>query len=172
MKTFIILLSIFLLVNSAFTQELNKVIFDEKAEQEILYGKCNTDGFSLDQFREWHDKEFDGYEVDIATLEAMNEDEFHSLTITIVMGTWCEDSRREVPRFYKILDEYSFDEDNVNLLCVNREKKIMTMDISELDIEFVPTIIFYKNDQEVGRIIETPKESLEKDLLNIINNLH
>ncbi len=26
-------------------------------------------------------------------------------TITCVLGTWCSDSRREVPRFWKLLDE-------------------------------------------------------------------
>ena len=37
-----------------------------------------------------------------------------------------------------------------------------------LRIELVPTIIFYKDGSEIGRIVETPVESMEKDLLKII----
>jgi len=35
------------------SQELNRVIFDEAANQDILYGRCNTDAFLLAPFDEW-----------------------------------------------------------------------------------------------------------------------
>ena len=38
-----------------------------------------------------------------------------------------------------------------------------------LKIELVPTIIFYKDGYEIGRIVETLTESLEKDLLKILS---
>jgi len=34
----------------------------------------------------------------------------------------------------------------------------------------VPTIIFYVNNRE-GRIVETPKTTLEKDMLEIVRNI-
>ena len=37
-----------------------------------------------------------------------------------------------------------------------------------LGIQRVPTFIIYKNNIESGRIIETPKTSLEQDLVNIL----
>jgi len=36
------------------------------------------------------------------------------------------------------------------------------------NINFVPTIIVYRNTIEVNRIVEIPVESLEQDLLNIL----
>jgi hypothetical protein len=54
------------------------------------------------------------------------------------------------------------------LIGVNREKQGLSDEAEELDIEFVPTIIFYKDGSEIGRIVETPAESLEKDLLKIL----
>ena len=36
-----------------------------------------------------------------------------------------------------------------------------------MDIQYVPTIILFKNGEELGRIVESPVETLEKDLLKI-----
>ena len=134
-----------------YSQELNRVVFDEKAEQDILIGQCNRDGFSLDQFRTWFDYEYDRYDVDLEMLGTISEEKLAQIEITIVMGTWCSDSRREVPRFYRILDELAFDEDLVSLFCVNREKLLENGDISSLNIELVPTIIIFKQEKEVGK---------------------
>ena len=90
------------------------------------------------------------------------------ITMTIVMGTWCSDSRREVPRFYKILDLIEFPSNSIDLISVNREKTVPDGDISELEILFVPTFIFYREETEIGRIIEIPEKTLEKDFLGII----
>jgi len=43
------------------------------------------------------------------------------------------------------------------------------MDISALKIERVPTFIVYDGIKELGRIIETPAETLEEDLLMILS---
>lgn len=171
MKQLNILFLFMFVVSSVYSQDFNRVIFDEKAEQEILIGQCNRDGFSLDQFSEWYNQEYDRYEVDIATTREIDQDKLDQIEMTIVMGTWCEDSHREVPRIFRIVDEIGFDEDLVTLLCVNREKKLDNGDISDLNIEFVPTIIIFKDHMEVGRIIETPEVSLEKDLKKIVNNM-
>jgi len=47
-------------------------------------------------------------------------------------------------------------------------KKLVFFDIDNLDIKRVPTFIIYENGEEIGRIIETPKKSLEKDLEKIV----
>ncbi len=83
------------------------------------------------------------------------------------MGTWCSDSRREVPRFKKILDLLNYPAEKVKIFAVNRDKKIEKEDISGLRIEFVPTFIFYSDGKETGRIVETPYKSLEADMLKI-----
>jgi hypothetical protein len=41
-------------------------------------------------------------------------------------------------------------------------------EIDDLKIEFVPTFIFFKNDVEIGRIVEAPTESLEIDMVKIL----
>ena len=37
-----------------------------------------------------------------------------------------------------------------------------------MNIEKIPTFIFFKHGQELGRIIEKPKVSLEHDMLEIL----
>jgi thiol-disulfide isomerase/thioredoxin len=172
MKQFNILFLFLFVSSSIYSQDFNRVIFDEKAEQDILIGQCNRDGFAIDQFSEWYNHEYDRYDVDLETIGEIDEIKLNEIELKIVMGTWCSDSQREVPRIFRILDELGFDEDLVTLLCVNRDKVMDNGDISDLNIEFVPTIILFKNQTEIGRIIETPNESLEIDLKKIINEMH
>jgi thiol-disulfide isomerase/thioredoxin len=95
----------------------------------------------------------------------INKDE---LTIQIVMGTWCPDSRREVPRFMQILDRWKFPAAKVTFIGVDNAKLSPVGDFDKLDIQRVPTFIILKNKVEAGRIIENPVTSLEQDMLNIL----
>jgi len=153
---------------NAFTQDMNTVIFDEKANQEILYGFCNIEGFTSGIFNEWFQTEYDNYIVDTETLSLINQEALDSLEITIVLGTWCGDSRREFPRFYKILEHLNYMFDDLTIIAVNRTKEAENTPVDKLTIELVPTIIFYKQGTEIGRIIESPVFSLEKDIQEIL----
>ena len=45
-----------------------------------------------------------------------------------------------------------------------------TPDNLQLDLKIirVPTFIFYKDEEEIGRYVEYPRESMEKDILKIL----
>jgi thiol-disulfide isomerase/thioredoxin len=90
------------------------------------------------------------------------------LTITIVLGTWCSDSRREVPRFMKIIDLWGFPREKIRFIGVDINKIAPLEEYSGLDIERVPTFIFFEKKIEKGRIIEVPVTSLEQDTENIL----
>jgi thiol-disulfide isomerase/thioredoxin len=151
-----------------FSQEINTVVYDEKANQDILIGYCNIDGFTSGEFNNWFQLEYDTYIIDSETIELINPDNIENLEVTIVLGTWCSDSRREFPRFFKILEKIGYSFDNLTIIGVDRSKKAPDTHVDELKVEFVPTFIFSIDGKEVGRIIETPEISLEKDLLKII----
>ena len=85
------------------------------------------------------------------------------------MGTWCEDSQRETPNFFKLLEAINFSKNNHSLYGVSREKTTPQQFEKDLNITNVPTFIFYKNGKEINRIVEYPIESLEKDMLNILS---
>jgi len=92
----------------------------------------------------------------------------NSINIEIYMGTWCSDSRREVPRFLKILDLAIFDFHKLKIISVDRDKISPTHEEIGRNIEYVPTFIIHKNNLEIGRIVEFPIITLEGDLINIL----
>lgn len=167
---FLLILSL-LLVNQVFGQVENetcKVVIDEKSNKPMLVGLCTRENLTKDtSFSWWFFAEYDYYQPEDSIIKLINLD---SIKIVLVLGTWCSDSRREVPHFYKILDKLNFDEKNLIVYCVDRKKQAEGFDIEQYIIERVPTFIFYKNDSELGRIIETPIETLERDMLKIISN--
>jgi thiol-disulfide isomerase/thioredoxin len=186
MKKLFILLSATLLIACNSSKEKNKL--DENTSKEMisennkekindtvpyedtvmLLGKANRKGFQMDAFKSWFNTGYENYKVDSETLEKLKPF-LKDATITVFMGTWCEDSQRETPHFYKILDEANFDESKLTLITVSDEKTTPQGFEEGKNITNVPTFIFYKNDKELGRIVEYPIESLEKDMLAILS---
>ena len=117
---------------------------------------------------EWYVKGYDEYSVDTIVVNKITDVSRDSIKIKIVMGTWCPDSRREVPRFIRILDYWEYPADYMTFIGVDDEKKSPVGEYENLDIERVPTFIFYVNNVEAGRIIENPVTSLEIDMVKII----
>ena len=154
-------------LNSA-GQEMNQVVFSEKTNSNILLGYCDRDGFAQEEFQAWFDMNYESYSPDQEIIGKLRNVDKQELTINIVLGTWCHDSRREVPVFYKVVDEIGIPDEQLSLICVNRLKEFPGTNLNHLDINFVPTFIIYKSGSEIGRIIESPVESIEKDILKII----
>jgi len=148
-------------------QEKNKLVTDEKSGKPMLIGLCDRTAFADSNFSWWFNSEYDNYPSDSVAVVRFSK-KLQDVKITIVMGTWCSDSRREVPRFYRILDQTGFNTQNITLICVDRNKTAPDGLVEKLDIKLVPTFIFCRDDKEIGRIVETPKETLETDLVKII----
>ncbi len=165
MKTLVLVILCF--ATFLLAQEKNKTTVDEKSNYPILIGICDKTAFSDTSFSWWFNFEYNNYLPDSIIVEQLKGIE-QDYRITLVIGTWCSDSKREIPRFYKILDMINYDQNKITLICVDRSKVSSVDGYSELGIKFVPTIIFYRNGSEIGRIIEAPVGKLEKDILEII----
>ncbi|QOD60172.1 thioredoxin family protein [Polaribacter haliotis] len=133
-----------------------------------LIGFANKESFMQAPYNSWFTQKFDNYTPDEATIEALKK-ELKGYKIKGFMGTWCGDSKRETPHFYKILEQANFNFKNLDLVTVNRSKKTPDNLQEGLDIKRVPTFIFYKDGKEVGRYVEYARESLEKDILKIVS---
>ncbi len=167
MKAFVFIIIFLFFSIIVYAQHINQIATDEKSGKPMLIGEFKKEILQNDtSFSWWFESEYESYEPEDSILKLINLD---SVKIVCVMGTWCSDSRREVPRFIKILDELKFDYKNLSLYAVDRNKKAPDVNIDDFVIERVATFIFYKNDSELGRIIETPKVSLEADLLEILS---
>ena len=133
-----------------------------------LLGYINPVQFSNPPHSEWFVKGRDAYTPDQEVIGKIREVNKDGLSIQIVLGTWCPDSRREVPRFMKILDLIDFPSAEVTFIGVDNSKQAPVGEYDKLGIERVPTFIFLRNKIEAGRIIENPVTSLEQDMLNIL----
>ena len=117
------------------------------------------------QYPEWQEA-MNRYEPDSLITESFGKD--LNIDIEIFFGTWCSDSRRDVPRFFKILDKTQFVQpEKVKLWAVDRTKKLNNGLTEKRQIEFVATFIIFMDGKEIGRIVEQPETSLEEDILNI-----
>ena len=144
-----------------------KIIPDEKNGEPLILGYCPVSEMNDSVFFNTWTPEYNNYQPDFETLDKL-EGKLDGIMIQIVFRSTCSDSREQLPRLFKILNELNYDLNSITLIGVNREKKGLSNEAEGLDIQFVPTIIFYKDGSEIGRIVETPAESLEKDLLKII----
>ena len=138
-----------------------------RIEGKNLIGKVNRKGFEQRPFDAWFAKNYRDYKVKAKDAKDI-KDLLNNVDIVVVMGTWCPDSRREVPRLYKILDYAHFDEKRLTVYAVDRSKKVPSGATDNLNIKRVPTIIVIRDGKEIGRIIEYPVFSLEKDLTMIL----
>lgn len=166
--TFLTVLLSFCYVVSA--QQVNQRITNNNTHEEILIGKCTRKALNERPFQEWFQKEYNLYRN---TLDKKSCDSLSNLLkdikIEIVMGTWCSDSRQHVPDFFAIMDYLGVPDSIITIICVDREKQAVTFSIEDKKIELVPTFIFLKKGAEIGRIIETPQKTLEKDMLSILS---
>ncbi len=138
----------------------------------MLLGICSKKMLTEKPYGEWFNKNLDGYAVDENTTTLLKE-KLKDKTFTIFMGTWCGDSKREVPRIYKVLQQSGVKEKQIKLVMVNNSdsayKQRPTHEEKGLNIHRVPTLLVAGNGIENGRIVETPAASWEKDLLAICN---
>ena len=144
-----------------------KTVIDKETQKPMLVGIGDRTAFNDTSFSGWFNKEYLFYKVKEEVFDSVITG-LQDLNVTIVMGTWCGDSRREVPRFYKILDKLDFPKEYIRLIFVDRDKQGLEDEVEDLDVELVPTIIFFRDGKELGRIVEAPYKTLEEDMKEIL----
>ena len=140
----------------------------ESSASKDLIGYANRKDLQSGDFGTYFKEYYTGYSPDQDVLNQLKT-KIYTRNIKLVMASWCHDSQTQVPRFYKILDQLDYNTNTIEIICLDREKSVEGIDISSFGIERVPTFIFYKGATELGRIVESPNESLEKDALLILS---
>ena len=134
-------------------------------DTDILLGSIQRADLEMKPHATWFTENYDAHLLD-NTLVADLKTAFDGVTVTLFMGTWCSDSQREVPAFFKIMDALD-DEVIVNLIAVDENKLVPDGSATEAGITNVPTFILSRNGKEINRIVEFPIFSLEQDMLDI-----
>ena len=177
MKIRIIVSIIFIYLTQILTAQIsfdakaiNQIAYDSIVDNDIMLGNFDVEGMRNSSVFKRSFNEENNYTPNI-DMFMPGDNSLNDMDITIVMASWCPDSQREVPRMIKVLEALEYPMEMVKIIAVNRKKEVPNMDLSEMKIKYVPTFIFYKDGEEVGRIVEAPKQSLEVDIVNIISNL-
>lgn len=91
-------------------------------------------------------------------------------TLTVYLGTWCSDSKRELARFWRALDETGglvpFE---IEYVAVDRREKRPPELERDLDLRYVPTFIVRRDGEEVGRMVEESPGGIEHDLVALLS---
>jgi tetratricopeptide (TPR) repeat protein len=155
-----------------FAQNLNQVVVDDKGNKKLL-GITTKAGLQQTPFLEWFDKNHEAYLENKAVIKKLKP-ALSDYTIKAFFGSWCGDSKLHLPEFYKILEAAKYPMDKLEVIAVDRTKEAYKQapghEEKGLNIHRVPTFIFYKDGQEVNRIVEHPLETLERDILKIVTD--
>lgn len=146
----------------------------QQTADRILYGTISKDSLHQAPYNKWFNKNYADYTTDGQVKRQLAALSLKGISVEIFMGTWCGDSKREVPRFLKILDEINFDNKNVKIIGVGNVDSLYKQSPQGEEkgkgVFRVPVFIVFKNGVETGRINEFAAASLERDFLAITAN--
>lgn len=170
MKRFILFISLVISVSFSVAQPLNQIVNDRNGNP-MLVGCCTKEALMQEPFASWFVPNYTNYKVDTVVANQIRQ-HVRNREFVLFLGTWCGDSRREVPRLYKLLEYCGVEPEQIKLIMVSNHdtayKQSPTHEEQGLNILRVPTLLVLENHTELNRIVEYPVESLEKDLLKIL----
>ena len=133
------------------------------------FGEFSRTQLQNSEHNSWFTDNYDAHPLN-ETLASQIDSLFSEIEVTIFMGTWCEDSQREVPGFFRIIDALDANNQINRLVGLNEDKISHDGSAEEAGISNVPTFIFSKKGEEINRIVEFPIISLEQDILDILQD--
>ena len=169
MKKLVVFLVTSLLITGGFAQSQYEVSSD--GSNKILKGIISKDILANDTSFKWYKTNQAGYNPNADAVKAIKE-KSSQIRFVVFGGTWCDDTRQILPKFYSLLDVAAFTSDKVSLLGVDRSKKTLGYLAEAMGVINVPTIIVMKDGKEVGRVVEYGKTGLwDKELGEIVNSI-
>ena len=144
----------------------------EEPEPPKLVGRCIVEQLDEEPFSEWFRSGYEEYTPNAEVLDALRSVETGDVHVSVFFGTWCGDSRREVPWWLKLFDAMDIPNERVELVAVDNSdethKRSPDGEERGLEIYRVPTLIVRRGGAEVARVVEYPVLSIERDLLAIL----
>lgn len=117
--------------------------------------------------QDWQQK-YDQYQPAPDMLEAVKSKLGAGLRVDVYLGLWCSDSINNVPPFIKIVDSLGTGVTVRYFALPRKADKAIKYFVEDLNVERLPTFIFYRSDKEIGRIEENPKAGMLEDLMDIV----
>lgn len=157
--------------NNAFAQTAMYDIAKDHDNSLIYKGPFTFEDLDKEGSFTWYDAGIKDYHSNADAIAYLKQN-LPDYDVTIIMGTWCEDSRAMIPKLYRVLQEANYPMTRYTLYGVDRDKKGKGNEVDGYHATLVPTIILSRDGKEAGRIVESTKTSVETDLMNIIKGEH
>ncbi len=141
---------------------------------EILYGSIRKEQLLTSPSDKWFVPNYNGYQPDSGAISSLKKLNLKGISVQIYLGTWCGDSKREVPRFLKLMDQMAFSQKQIQMIALGGSDSLYKQSPQHEEagkgIFRVPVFIIYRDGVEINRINEFPVSSLEKDILAILSH--
>ena len=156
-----------------FSQPINRTFVENNGDT-ILLGRISPQRLAEPPFDIWFYQANQDYSPDHQLVDLISKEIHEVDSIAIFMGTWCGDSRREVPKFLKLTESFNFPTQKLSITCVDHSQSAYKQSPAREEygwnIHRVPTFLFFDKDKkEINRIVESPIKSLEEDVLAILS---
>ena len=158
-----------IMVGSMIAQSQNRR--DDENEEKFNQDSLMLVGrFTFDNWQKEMNWQLDtDYHIDnLKIIELDNLIAKNNISFIIFAGSWCPDSRSELPKIIELFKEANISDNKYELLGVDRMKFEPSGKYLQYKIERVPTLIVLKDGKEIGRIIEYPQKEWIEDILEII----
>lgn len=168
-KIFFLVLVVTIQVTISQAQTPYTSLPDEKhPEARILNGIISKYLLQNDESFNWYSPNQTGYTPDTSILNIMERSK-DKVQFIVFGGTWCDDTRFILPKFFKLQEQSGVNDKNITFFGVNRHKQTLGNIADALRITNVPTIIVMKDGKEIGRVVEYGKTGKwDKELADII----
>ena len=124
--------------------------------------------FTLETTCTWYLPTYNTYKPDAATVSELKKALPADATFLVFGGMWCSDTHNLLPEFFKTIDEAGIPRQNVQLYLVDEQKNSPEKLEKQYGVVNIPTFIILQNGEEKGRVVETVRQSIEADLLKLL----
>lgn len=134
----------------------------------VLKGFISRQQLTTDSSFNWFAQNIKGYTPNAGAVDALKSVK-DSVYILAFGGTWCDDTKFILPKFYALADAAGLQPDHITLIGVDHSKKTVHSLSETFNIINVPTFIVLKNGQELGRVVEYGKAGMwDKELGDVV----
>lgn len=154
MKRLFFLVSFALMGLAAAAQSQYEVTVE--GPDKILNGVLSRDLVQKDTSFKWFAQNQAAYSPNADILNQLKA-KSRNIHFIVFAGTWCDDTKFILPRFYSLADAAGVPANNISLIGVNRAKKTLGYLAESLNVVSVPTIIVLQDGKELGRVVEYGK---------------
>lgn len=133
-----------------------------------LWGEANLEDLQNEPYSEWYEKNYQDHTPNISTDHASL---LQDTKVTIYLGTWCGDTKYLLPRFVKSWEHLGLPLANLEFIALHNEtehyKQGPNGETEGECIHRVPTFVFERDGQEIGRIVERSVFDIDTDIMAI-----